>query len=246
MSHQYTIQQVASIQRACAIAARCMEKIAAMIRPGVTTAQLDEKAYTFIRANDAEPNFLNLYGFPASICASVNNEVVHGIPSARVLQEGDIISIDLGARYEGFNSDMARTFCVGEVSAEAQELIAVTEQCFYEALKVAYPGNTTGDIGYAVQSLAEKHRYGVVRSLCGHGVGMELHEDPEVPNFGRRGRGEVLKPGMVLAIEPMINLGTERVRFLKDGTVVTGDGKISAHYENTIVITQEGPVVLTK
>ncbi len=218
------------------------------IRPGVSTKELDKIAHDFIRSQGAIPSFLNYNGFPASICASRNDVVVHGIPSKGiVLQEGDIISIDVGACKGGFHGDCAKTFFVGKVSPEAQRLVAATRQSFYEGLKYAKAGNRIGDISYAIQSYVEAQGYFVVEDLVGHGIGTQMHEDPSVPNFGRAGRGPRLVPGMTLAIEPMVNAGSFEVRVMEDDwTVKTLDGSLSAHYENTILITGGEPEILTK
>ena len=227
------------------ITAQCMELVAGMIKPGVTTQELDQAAERFIRAKGAVPTFLHYDGYPASICASVNEQVVHGVPGKYRLQEGDIVGIDLGATYGGYVGDMARTFGVGHISQADKDLIRVTQECFQMGLAQMVEGNRIGDVSYAVQRHAEAHGYGVIRDLCGHGCGQKMHEDPEVPNFGRPGHGVRLKAGMVLAVEPMINLGTWRVEFMEDGSVLTEDRKNSAHYENTVAITQNGPVILT-
>lgn len=227
------------------ITAECMELVASMVKPGVSTLELDRAAERFIRAKGAVPTFLHYDGYPASICASVNDQVVHGVPGSYRLQEGDIVGIDLGATFGGYVGDMARTFAVGKISRTDEELIRVTRECFERGMAQMIPGNRIGDVAFAIQSHAEAHGYGVVRELCGHGCGQKMHEDPEVPNYGRAGHGIRLKAGMVLAVEPMINLGTWRVAFLEDGTVVTEDGKNSAHYENTVAITDDGPVILT-
>ena len=218
------------------------------VKPGVSTAEIDRIAYEYIISQGAEPNFLHLYGFPATACISVNDEVIHGIPSKeRILKEGDIVSIDLGAKKHGFNGDNAATFACGKISAEAQRLIDVTRESLYEAIKVAVPGGKIGDIGSCVQRYCEERGFSVVREYTGHGVGKELHEDPAVPNYGTAGRGVRLLPGMTIAIEPMINQGTKAIRRLSDGwTVKTADGKLSAHFENTVAVTKDGPVILTK
>jgi len=212
----------------------------------VTTKELDAIAEDYIRSRGGAPSFKGYGGFPGSICASVNEEVVHGIPSDRKLQEGDIIGIDCGVLLDGWQGDSAATFAVGKISADAQNLIDITRQSFYEGLKMCHPGMRLGDIGHAVQSYAESHGCGVVRDLCGHGIGREMHEDPEVPNFGKPGHGLRLVKGLVIAVEPMINLGTWRVRTLNDGwTCVTADGSLSGHYEHTIAITDGEPELLT-
>ena len=218
-----------------------------MIRPGISTKEIDTKIHRYIEKCGAKPSFLGYGGFPASACISINNEVIHGIPSERrILSEGDIVKIDVGARYRGYNGDSARTYPVGKVSDEALRLISVTEKSFYEAMKFAKAGCRIGDIGSAVENFVISNGYGVVREYTGHGVGAELHEDPEIPNHGKAGRGVRLYPGMTLAIEPMVNAGTEAVRVLRDKwTVVTADGSLSAHYENSIAITDGDPIILT-
>ena len=217
------------------------------IRPGISTKELDNKIRRYIEKCGATPSFLGLYGFPGSACISVNDEVIHGIPSDKViLTEGDIVKVDVGARFRGYNGDSARTFAVGKVSDEALRLISVTEQSFYEAMKVAKAGNRIGDIGHAVESFVISNGFSVVKEYVGHGVGAELHEDPQIPNYGNAGRGARLYSGMTLAIEPMVNVGLEGVRVMKDGwTVKTLDGKLSAHYENSVLVTDSDPVILT-
>ena len=218
-----------------------------MVRPGISTKEIDTKIHDFIKKSGAIPSFLGYGGFPGSACISINNEVIHGIPSDRkILQEGDIVKIDVGARYRGYNGDSARTFPVGKVSDEALRLISVTEMSFYEAMKFAKAGNRVGDIGSAVENFVISNGFSVVRDFVGHGVGAELHEEPEIPNFGRAGRGARLYSGMTLAIEPMVNAGGHEVKVQKDGwTVTTLDGKLSAHYENSIAITDSDPILLT-
>ncbi len=216
------------------------------LRAGMTTKDVDKVVEDYIRSKGAVPTFLGYGGFPGSACVSVNDEVIHGIPGKRVLQEGDIVSVDVGATYKGYVGDCAGTFAVGKISAEAQEIIDVTRASFFEGLKYARAGNRITDIGHAVQEYAESFGFGVVREYTGHGVGTELHEDPSVPNYGRPGRGPLLVPGMVIAIEPMINRGGKEVRVLSnDWTVVTVDGSLSAHYENTVLITDGDPEILT-
>ena len=218
-----------------------------LIRPGISTKEIDTKIRRYIEKCGATPSFLGYGGFPGSACISINEQVIHGIPSERViLSEGDIVKIDVGARYRGYNGDSARTFPVGKVSDEALRLISVTEMSFYEAMKVAKPGSRIGDIGFAVENFVISNGFSVVKDYVGHGVGRDLHEEPEIPNYGRAGRGTRLYPGMTLAIEPMVNAGDFKVRVLKDGwTVVTSDGALSAHYENSILITDSDPVILT-
>ena len=236
------------MKEACRISAGALRVAGEAVKPGVSTAEIDRIAYEYIISQGAEPNFLHLYGFPATACISVNDEVIHGIPSKeRILKEGDIVSIDLGAKKHGFNGDNAATFACGKISAEAQRLIDVTRESLYEAIKVAVPGGKIGDIGSCVQRYCEERGFSVVREYTGHGVGKELHEDPAVPNYGTAGRGVRLLPGMTIAIEPMINQGTKAIKRLSDGwTVKTADGKLSAHFENTVAITKDGPVILTK
>ena len=218
-----------------------------LVKPGTSTKQIDEVVERLIRMHSGTPGFKGLYGFPASICASVNEVVIHGIPSEeKILQDGDIISIDTGATVNGWVGDNAWTFYVGNVSTEVQGLCEVTRDCLKAGIAQAVPGNRLGDIGHAVQSLAERHGYGVVREYVGHGVGHVMHEDPNVPNYGKKGRGVKLQVGMIIAIEPMITLGTYANHVLSNGwTVVTDDGLPAAHYENTIAITADGPVILT-
>ena len=218
-----------------------------VIRPGVSTKEIDQKIRRFIESSGAVPSFLGYGGFPGSACISINNEVIHGIPSAsKILREGDIVKVDVGARFRGYNGDSARTVPVGKVSDEALRLISVTEKSFYEAMKVAKAGARVGDIGNAIESFVISNGFRVVRDYTGHGVGADLHEDPSIPNFGTAGRGQRLYADMTLAIEPMVNAGLAGVRTLSDGwTVVTADGKLSAHYENSIAITNGDPIILT-
>lgn len=216
------------------------------IAAGVTTKELDREIHRYIVKNGATPTFLNYGGFPASACISVNDEVIHGIPGARVIHDGDIVSVDVGAKINGFTGDCAGTYPCGEITPEAQDLIAVTRQSFFEGIKFARVGYRVSDIGHAIQEYVESHGYSVVRSYVGHGVGTQLHEEPEVPNYGEPGHGPRLVKGMTIAIEPMVNAGTFDVRVLdNEWTVVTADGKLSAHYENTILITDGEPEILT-
>jgi methionyl aminopeptidase len=241
-------EQLRLMREAGRITAEALMVAREMIRPGISTKAIDDKVRQFIEKCGAVPSFLGYNGFPGSACISINDEVIHGIPSPRViLQEGDIVKVDVGARYRGYNGDSARTFPVGKVSDLALKLISVTEASFYEAMKVAKAGNRIGDIGHAVESFVISNGFSVVRDFIGHGVGANLHEDPEVPNFGRAGHGARLYPGMTLAIEPMVNVGRHDVRVLGNGwTVKTVDGTLSAHYENSIAITESDPVILTK
>lgn len=223
------------------------ERLAEHIKPGITTWELDKIGEEMIRSLGCTPNFLNYNGFPASFCISLNDEVVHGIPShSKVIQEGDLVKIDAGLIYKGYHSDAARTYAVGEVSPEARQLMDVTKQSFFEGIKQAKAGNHLYDISAAIGDYAESFGYGVVRDLVGHGIGTHLHEDPQIPNFRQHRRGLRLMPGMMLAIEPMINIGRADVEFMDDDwTVVTQDGTLSAHYENTILITDGEPELLT-
>ena len=217
------------------------------LRPGMTTKEIDKLGEEVIRSYGCVPSFLNYNGYPASVCVSVNDEVVHGIPShKRIIKEGDIVSLDAGVIYKGYHSDAARTHAVGEISKTAADLIKVTEECFFEGIKYAKEGNYLFEISTAIGRYAEERGYGVVRDLCGHGIGSHLHEAPEIPNYEMNRRGPRLRRGMTLAIEPMINVGTWEVDWLDDDwTVVTRDGSLSAHYENTVLITENGPVLLT-
>lgn len=239
--------EIEKMRLACKITGEVLREIEKHIKPGVTTKQLDKIAYNYIVSRGAKPSFLNYNGFPGSICASRNDEVVHGIPSTNAsLAEGDIISIDVGAYIDGFHGDAARTFPVGKVSDEAMRLIEVTKQSFFEGVKYAVHGGKVGDISAAIQEYVEKNGFSVVRDLVGHGIGKNLHEDPNVPNFGKAGKGVKLAAGMTLAVEPMVNAGEYDVCVLEDDwTVVTEDGSLSAHYENTILITKDACEILT-
>ena len=240
-------EQLMLMRRAGKITAEALLVSRDAIKPGVSTKEVDTKIRQFIEKCGATPSFLGYNGFPGSACISIGKEVIHGIPSNKVIiREGDIVKVDVGARYRGYNGDSARTFPVGKVSDEALRLISVTERSFYEAMKVAKHGNRVGDIGAAIENFVISNGFSVVKEFVGHGVGAELHEDPQVPNYGTAGRGARLYSGMTLAIEPMVNAGGERVRVLKDGwTVETLDGSLSAHYENSIAITDGDPIILT-
>ena len=217
------------------------------VRAGMTTKQLDTIIRQHIESRGARPSFLGYGGFPGSACISINNQVIHGIPGSRVIEDGDIVKVDVGAFYKGYHGDSANTFAVGNVSAEAKKLIEVTKQSFWAGIAEAKPGNRVGDIGFAVQSYIESQGFSVVREFVGHGVGRDLHEEPEVPNYGRPGHGARLVPGMTIAIEPMVNQKGYQVEVLGDGwTTVTKDGGLSAHFEHTIAITESGPVILTR
>lgn len=217
------------------------------IRPGITTKELNDLAEDFIIKSGATPSFKNLYGFPGTICISINDEVVHGIPSKRKLKNGDIVKLDIGACYQGYHGDSAWSYPVGTVSPEVSRLLEETEEALFQGLSVIHEGAHVGDIGYAIETYAKAHKLGVVKELVGHGIGNEVHEDPDVPNFGKQGTGPVLKAGMTIAVEPMLNLGTAQVFILDDDwTVVTGDELPSAHFEHTILVTEDGYQILTK
>lgn len=243
-----TSRELSLMKEACRISAGALKVAGEAVRPGISTWEIDKIAYDYIKSQGAEPNFLGLYGFPATACISVNDEVIHGIPSKkRILKSGDIVSIDLGAKVNGYNGDNAATFPCGDISDEARRLLDTTRESLYEAIRFAVPGGKLGDIAHAVQSYCEERGYGVVREYTGHGIGKALHEDPSVPNYGTAGRGVRLLPGMTIAIEPMINQGTAKIKVLPDGwTVKTTDGKLSAHFEHTVAITKDGPVILTQ
>ena len=239
-------RDLACMRQACKITAAARALAGEMVRPGVSTKQIDRAVREYIVAQGAKPSFLGYHGYPGSACISVNQEVIHGIPGGRILQDGDIVSIDVGAYYKGFHGDCAATFACGSISADAQKLIDVTKQSFFEGIRFARRGHRVSDISHAIETYVESNGFSVVRSFVGHGVGAQLHEEPEVPNFGAPGRGPRMIPGMTLAIEPMVNAGTHEVRILKDGwTVITADGKLSAHYENTGLITDGEPEILT-
>ena len=229
------------------LSAQALKLAGEMVEPGVTTSEIDREVRKFIQSHGAQPSFLGYGGFTGSACISINEQVIHGIPGPRKIQEGDIVSVDVGAFFKGFHGDNAATFGAGRVSPEAQALMDATRESLYKGIAMAKPGNRLGDISHAIQSYVEALGYGVVREYVGHGVGRKLHESPEVPNYGKAGHGVRLLPGMTIAIEPMINQGTANVRQLPDGwTVVTADGKLSAHFEHTIAITDQGPLILTQ
>lgn len=241
-------REIALIRESCHILGKVHEELAAELKAGMSTADIDRIGEEIIRGYGCEPAFKNYEGYPASVCVSVNNEVVHGIPSdTHIVKEGDIVSLDIGCIYKGYYSDAARTHGIGEISPEAQQLIDVTRQSFFEGIRYAKAGHHLHEISGAIGDYCEKFGYGVVRELVGHGMGVKLHEDPQIPNYRQRSRGIRLQPGMILAIEPMVNMGTERVEWTPDDwTVVTADGSLSAHYENSILITEEGgPEILT-
>ena len=238
--------EIALMKKAGRIVGETLLLLEKEVKPGITTADLDRIAEEFITKHGAKPSFKGLYGFPSSLCISVNEQVIHGFPGAYVLKEGDIVSIDCGAFYDGFHGDAARTFQVGNISVDAQKLIDITRESFFQGIKFAKEGNKLTDISYGIQSYVEAAGFSVVRDFVGHGIGRKVHEEPNVPNFGKSGRGPKLVEGMVLAIEPMVNAGTHKVKTLKDGwTVVTADSSLSAHYENTVAILSDGPEILT-
>ena len=239
-------RELRAMKEACVVSARALQLAGKAIEPGVTTGEVDRIVRHYIESQGATPSFLGYGGFPASACISINDQVIHGIPGKRVIKAGDIVSVDVGACLNGFHGDNAATFAAGEKSPDAQALMDATRESLYEGIRAAMAGGRVGDIGAAVQRYVEVRGYSVVRQFVGHGVGTNLHEDPSVPNFGTPGRGPRLLPGMTLAIEPMINAGTGDVRILSDGwTTVTKDGRLSAHFEHTVAITADGPVILT-
>lgn len=239
-------REVEAMRRAGKITAAARALAGEMVKPGVTTQEIDKAVHRFIKSRGAEPSFLNYNGYPASVCISVNDEIIHGIPGKRVLREGDIVSVDVGAYIGGFHGDCAATYPCGAISDEAQRLIDVTRRSFYEGLKFAREGCRVSDISHAVQEYVEANGFSVVREYVGHGVGRQVHEAPEVPNFGAAGHGPKLLRGMTIAVEPMVNMGAAAIRQLPDGwTVKTADGKYAAHYENTILITSGEPELLT-
>lgn len=242
-----TAEEIELMKEAGRRTALAREYAGSLVKPGATTGEIDSLVGEFIKDHGGKPSFLNYNGFPGNMCISINDEVVHGIPGERVIQPGDIVSVDVGVYYKGYHGDSAKTFPAGEIGKEAALLIEITRQSFYKGMEQAVPGNRIGDIGHAVQAFVEGYGYAPVRVLTGHGVGKKLHEEPDVLNFGKPHTGDTLKEGMVIAIEPMINQGTHRVNVLdNDWTVVTADGKLSSHYEHTIAITADGPVILTQ
>jgi methionyl aminopeptidase len=247
MIHSKSETQLDLMREAGRIVALTHKELQKAIRPGVTTKELDQIAEDFIRKQGALPSFKGYHGYPASICASVNEVIVHGIPGDLVLRDGDIISIDIGANIHGYHGDSAWTYGVGQISETAQKLLDVTEASLFKGLEQARTGNRLSDIGHAVQTYVESHGFSVVREYAGHGIGQQMHEDPSIPNYGPPGRGPVLKTGMTLAIEPMVNVGGHKTRTLQDRwTVVTADGSLAAHFEHTVAVTENGPDILTK
>lgn len=247
MIHYKSAEEIELIRISSLMVSRTHAAVVPYIKPGVTTAKLDAIAEEFIRDNGGQPAFKGYRGFPATLCISVNEEVVHGIPSERVVKESDVLSVDCGVKKDGYFGDSAFTYPIGEVSLEIKHLLKTTLESLYKGIEVAKVGSRMGDVGYAIQYHTEKlNGYGVVRELIGHGVGRQLHEEPDVPNYGRRGNGLKLQKGLVIAIEPMINLGTHRVKQLRDGwTIVTADGQPSAHFEHTVAVTDEGALALS-
>lgn len=242
-----TPREIEIMREAGRIVALTHQELKKHIAPGITTIELDRIAEDFIRKHDAIPSFKGYNGFRGSICASVNNELVHGIPGDRILKDGDIISIDIGAKYNGYHGDSAWTYAVGKIDEDTQRLLDVTEESLFQGLKEAKPGERLSNISHAIQKYVEANGFSVVREYVGHGVGQDLHEDPDIPHYGPPNKGPRLKPGMVLAIEPMVNAGTRYVKSLSDNwTVVTVDGKMCAHFEHTIAITEAGYEILTK
>lgn len=241
-----TREEIELMRESALVVSKTLGMLASEVKPGVTTLYLDKLAEEFIRAHGAIPGFLGLYGFPNTLCMSPNAQIVHGIPNDKPLQEGDIISIDCGALKNNFYGDHAYTFEVGEVAPEVKKLLQITKESLYIGINEIRLGNRVGDVGYAVQNYVEKHGYGVVRELVGHGLGKKMHEDPELPNYGKRGQGKKFVEGMVVAIEPMINLGTHKINQLKDGwTILTADGKASAHFEHDVAIVDGKPELLS-
>ncbi|MBQ8885831.1 MAG: type I methionyl aminopeptidase [Clostridia bacterium] len=246
MVHVKSKKEIELIRESCQIVKDTLLFVESRIKAGMSTKEVDELVERYIRSCGAYPSCLGYEGFPASACVSVNETVVHGIPGDRILKDGDIVSVDLCAYKNGYHGDAARTFCIGNVKPEVKKLVEVTEECFFKAIENLRAGTPLYDIGYAVQTHAESHGYGVIRSYTGHGIGKEMHEDPSVPNWGRKGTGMRLRAGMVLCVEPMISMGDYRVRVLKDNwTSVTVDGSPAAHYENTLVVLQDGVEILT-
>lgn len=242
-----TSEELEKMRIANQISGDALVAVSEVIKPGISTWEIDQVAYNYIIKQGAEPNFLGLYGFPATACISVNDEIIHGIPDKKhVLKDGDIVTVDLGAKYDGYNGDNAYTFFVGNVDPEVQRLCDTTREACFLGIEAAVPGNRVGDIGHAVQEYCESRGFGIIREYEGHGLGTKLHEDPGIPNYGKAGRGIRLLPGMTIAIEPMVSLGSPKIKTMPNGwTVKTADGSMSAHYENTIAITDNGPEILT-
>jgi methionyl aminopeptidase len=241
-----TQEEIELMRESALIVSKTLGMLASEIKPGITTLKLDALAYDFIKSHGAEPGFLGLYDFPNTLCMSPNSQVVHGIPTDEPLQEGDILSIDCGALKNGFYGDHAYTFAIGEIAPETEKLLRITKESLYEGIKAFKLNNRIGDLGFAIQNHCEREGYGIVRELVGHGLGKTMHEGPEVPNYGKRGRGKKFLDGMVLAIEPMVNMGTHRIKQLKDGwTILTADGKPSAHFEHNVALVEGKPELLS-
>ncbi len=239
-------REINKIKDACQVVAEILQVLIEETTEGITTNDLDRRAYELTVKKGATSAFKGYHGYPKSLCASVNEEVVHGIPDNRVLKEGDIVGLDFGVVLDGWYGDSAVTLAIGKVNSEAKKLMKVTEECLYKGIEAAYPGNRLGDLGFAVQEHAEKHGYGVVRDFVGHGVGRALHEEPQVPNYGKKGTGLKLESGMVIAIEPMVTVGSYKVKILKNNwTAVTVDGSLAAHFEHTVAVTERGPLILS-
>lgn len=240
-------REIELMKKAGSIVAETHNYLKPFVRPGITTKELDKLAYDFIISQDATPSFLNLYGFPGTICTSINEEVVHGIPSNRKLKNGDIVKLDIGACYKGYHGDSAWTYPVGTISKEKEKLLEYTEEALFEGLSVIKEGVHLSDIGASIEAYAKKHKLGVVKELVGHGIGREVHMEPDVPNYGTPGKGPILKAGMTIAVEPMLNLGTPNIYMLDDDwTIITADDKPSAHFEHTILVEKNGYTILTK
>jgi len=239
--------EIERIQKSSQIVRDTLEKLSEMVKPGISTLELDSIAEDYIKSQDAIPGFKGLYGFPSTVCASVDDEVVHGVPNKKKLEEGQILSLDVGAIYKGYYGDHARTFPVGSISSSTKKLLDVTEKSLYEGIKSAKPGNRIGDISYSIQDYVESNGFAVVRDLVGHGIGESLHEDPQIPNFGVKGTGDIIKEGMCFAIEPMVTMKSYEVFTKKDDwTICTKDGSLAAHFEHTVTINNNGAKILTK
>lgn len=247
MAKLRTAEEIAKMRESSRIVAGTLQLLQDLAQPGMETAELDKKAEEFIRDNGGEPSFLGYHGYPASTCISINEEVVHGIPGRRTIREGDIVGVDVGVVKNGYHGDAAVSFPVGAVTEDAARLLQVTRESLYRGIEAFRVGNRLGDVGHAIQSHAEKHKLGVVRALVGHGIGEQMHEEPQVPNYGKAGTGLPLRAGMVVAIEPMLTLGGWEVKTLSDRwTIVTRDGSLSAHFEHTVALTESGPEILTQ
>ena len=246
MIHYKTAEEIEKMRRAALVVSKTLGEVARILKPGITGLELDRIAEECIQDHGATPAFLGMYDFPNTLCISPNTEVVHGIPNKKPFKDGDIVSVDCGAILDGYFGDHAYTFEVGEVAPETKALLKVTKECLYKGIEATRVGNRISDIGFAIQQHAEKHGYGVVRELVGHGLGTKLHEEPQVPNYGKRGRGKKIKEGLTIAIEPMINMGTEKIKQVNDGwTILTADDKPSAHFEHDVAVVNGAPVILS-